>query len=252
MNLEHQGEPIALILDEKSKNNLLLSVDPKKENVMNFLKELKLNSSQSFQLIPNIKNERDILYITGASGSGKSFFAKKYIDNYKKIHPKNEIYLFSSLKEDTSIDKVKNLKRIKFSPEFLNDEITSEDFKNSLVIFDDTDCITDKKLRAKVQGILNNVLETGRHTKTSVIYTSHTPCNGNDTKKILNEAHSITVFPHGLGGRGLKYLLEQYLGLDKAQIKKIKGLESRAVTVLKTYPMCVLSEKESYTLNSDN
>jgi len=65
----------------------------------------------------------------------------------------------------------------------------------------------------------------------------------------LNEAHSVTIFPTGLGGRSLKYLLDSYMGLDKEQIKKIKKLESRWVTITKTYPMCVLSEKEAYILN---
>jgi hypothetical protein len=250
MNLEHVGSPIGLIVDDRTKNNLLLSVEPKKENVMNSLPEIKLPHHQHFQLIPNINNERDIHYITGASGSGKSFFAKKYIDQYRKLHPKREIYLFSSLKEDSSIDKVKNLRRIQLNPDFLNEDLTAEDFKDSLVIFDDTDCITDKKMRLKVQAILNNLLESGRHHRVSVIYTSHTPCNGNDTKKILNEAHSITVFPHGLGGRGLKYLLEQYLGLDKHQIKKMKNLDSRAVSVLKTYPQICLAEREAFVVTS--
>lgn len=251
MNLSHQGSPIGLIVNEKSKNeNQLLSVNSKKDETMNPFDELKLPSGKHFQLIPNVKNERDILYITGASGSGKSFFAKNYIDYYKKLYPKREIYLFSSLKEDSSIDKVKGLKRINLTPELLSEELSAEDFKECLVVFDDTDCITDKKMRVKVQAILNNLLETGRHTKTCVLYTSHTACNGNDTKKILNEAHSITIFPHGLGGRSLKYLLEQYLGLDKTQIKKIKNLESRAVTILKTYPQICLAEKEAFVLTT--
>ena len=98
--------------------------------------------------------------------------------------------------------------------------------------------------------ILNSLLETGRHFNASVIYTSHLPCAGNDTKRILNEAHSITIFPNGLGGRSLKYLLDSYLGLDKEQIKRVKKTDSRWVTIMKSYPMVVLTEKEAYTLSS--
>ena len=47
----------------------------------------------------------------------------------------------------------------------------------------------------------------------------------------------------------MKYLLDQYLGLDKEQIKRIKKLDSRWVTIMKSYPMIVLSEKEAYVLN---
>ena len=250
MNVENKGQAVALIQEsDKKKPNTILSIEPKKENVLTYMKELKVKDGQHFQQIPNISVERNILYITGASGSGKSYYTKNFVEQYKKIYPKREVYLFSSLSDDSSIDKIKKLRRIKLTPEFLNEDITAKDFVDSLVIFDDTDCITDKKVKLKVNGILNSLLETGRHFNASVIYTSHSACNGADTKKILNECHSITIFPHGLGGRSLKYLLEQYLGLDKAQIARVKHLNSRWVTIIKSYPMVVLSEKESYVLN---
>ena len=50
----------------------------------------------------------------------------------------------------------------------------------------------------------------------------------------------------------MKYLLDQYLGLDKQQIKKLKSLKSRWVSVVKGFPMIVLSEKEAYILNSQD
>ena len=55
MNLENQGESRALIVDESKKSsNILLSIEPKKENVYNYMKEIKLKEGQHFQLIPNI------------------------------------------------------------------------------------------------------------------------------------------------------------------------------------------------------
>jgi hypothetical protein len=251
MNLEDVGVPVALITFEgDKKKNKTLSIEQDKSNVETYLKELKLTKpKEKIQHIPNKKTERQILYITGASGSGKSFYTKLYCDQYKKLFPKNDIYLVSSINEDSSIDKVKGLKRIKLSTELLTTDLQAADFKDSMVIFDDTDCITNKIMRMKVNGILNMLLETGRHTNTSVIYTSHLATNGLDTKRILNEAHSVTIFPHSLGGRSLKYLLENYFGLDKHQIKKIKTLPSRWVTLIKSFPMVVLSEKEAYVLN---
>jgi len=251
MNLEDVGTPVALITFEgDKKKNKTLSIEQDKSNVETYLKELKLTKpKEKIQHIPNKKTERQILYITGASGSGKSYYTKHYCDQYKKLFPKNDIYLVSSINEDSSIDKVKGLKRIKLSNELLTTDLQAADFKDSMVIFDDTDCITNKMMRMKVNGILNMLLETGRHTNTSVIYTSHLATNGLDTKRILNEAHSVTIFPHSLGGRSLKYLLENYFGLDKYQIKKIKTLPSRWVTLVKSFPMVVLSEKEAYVLN---
>ena len=93
------------------------------------------------------------------------------------------------------------------------------------------------------------MLEIGRHHNVSVIFTSHNATMGLDTKRILNECHSITLFPKNLGGKTSKYLLDGYVGMDKDQIKKLKKVNSRWVTILKTYPQMVISEKEAYVLN---
>jgi len=228
-------------------------VSDKTEDVNHSMNELKLTKDVDvFQLIPSDR-ERDILYITGQSGSGKSWFAKNYINEYKKVHPKNEIYLFSSISEDESIDSIKGLKRVDINdPDFIEEDIELDEFKNSLVIMDDTDCIRNKKIKLKIDGILNMILETGRHANISVIFTSHLACAGNDTKRILNEAHSITIFPKSMGNKTLKYLLDSYLGLDQAQIKKVKKMKGgRHVSLLKTFPMVVMSEKHIFALNDD-
>ena len=80
-------------------------------------------------------------------------------------------------------------------------------------------------------------------------FVTHSACNGAETKLILNESNFITISPHVLDGRSLKYLLQEYLGLDRHQMKRLKNLSSRAVTILKSYPMCVISEKDAYVLN---
>jgi hypothetical protein len=253
MNFENQGTPVAVIKTEgRNARCPILCVEAKKESIRPF-NELNLKENEGrIQPIPNPEQERQILYITGASGSGKSYFTRQYCAEFQRIFPKRPIYLFSSINDDSSIDEIKGLKRIRLSPELLTEELTAGDFKDSMVIFDDTDCITDKAMKLKINGILNSILETGRHFNTYCIYTSHLPCAGNDTKRILNEAHSITFFPHSLGGRSLKYLLEAYLGLDKEQIKKIKALPSRWCMVAKTYPQVVISEKNAYLVSHSN
>jgi len=199
------------------------------------------------QQIPDPKTERSILYITAPSGSGKSYYSKEYIGEYHKVYPKRPVFVFSSLDDDITLDKIKYLKRINIKkPEFLSMELTAEDFKDSLVIFDDTDCITQKAIKLKVQSILGSILETGRHFNVSVIYTSHIATAGNDTKKILNECHSITIFPKNMGNKSSKYLFDQYLGLSKEEIKKVKSMSGRWVTIAKTYPMVIFGEKEAF------
>lgn len=250
MNFESEGQPIAIIQNAITKKLPVIHIDDGKKARHTF-ENLKLTGDEKFQQIPNNKTERQILYATGPSGSGKSYYCKEYCDQFRRLFPKRPIFMFSSISEDSSIDKVKGLKRIKLSKELIEDDLTAEDFKDSLVIFDDTDCITDKPLKLKVASILNSILETGRHFNVYCLYTSHLACAGNDTKRILNEAHSITFFPKNAGGRTLKYLLDNYLGLDKSQIKRIRNLKGRWATVIKSFPMVVMGEQDIYVLNHD-
>jgi len=104
-------------------------------------------------------------------------------------------------------------------------------------------------LRMRVQELLNSLLETGRHFNCEVIYTSHLATDGHATKRILNECKSVVIFPSGLGGRSIKYLLDNYFGLSADQIKRIKKLPSRWVSIQKGYPMCVIADKDAFILN---
>lgn len=139
---------------------------------------------------------------------------------------------------------MKGIKRIKLNDEFLNTDLDAEDFHDSLCIWDDTDCITDKKMVLKLRDLLGKMLNTGRHCNNSVIYLSHIACNGLQTKGILNECHTLTFFNATLGGRTKKYLLGEYLGLNKKQIEAVDKIEGRAITICKTYPMVLVAEKE--------
>ena len=70
-------------------------------------KKLRIPNNGVFQLLPDKTASRQILYITGASGSGKSTFTRKNIKEYQKIWKDSEVYLFSALKEDESLDEIK-------------------------------------------------------------------------------------------------------------------------------------------------
>ena len=48
--------------------------------------------------------------MTGPSGSGKSTHTGKYLEQWKKKDMDKEIYVFSSLPEDESLDDVKQKK----------------------------------------------------------------------------------------------------------------------------------------------
>jgi hypothetical protein len=141
---------------------------------------------------------------------------------------------------------------MKIDEELLNDSLTSEDFKNSMIVFDDIESIPSKTLNKEVHRILTDILTTGRHYNVSACCVYHNACNGALTKAILNECHAITMFPKTMGGRSMKYLLDNYLGLDKDEIKRLKKLKTRALTIVKGYPRLAIAEKEIICLGCDN
>jgi len=244
LNYDDVGKMIARVGDKK-----ILYVSDK--SVDDGFSDFKTKGEQTIQHIPDKNTERSVLYITGQSGSGKSFYSKNYIMEYHKLYPKRDVFMFSSLDSDTTLDKLKYIKRIKIKEDpFLQGDLNASDFKDSLSIFDDVDVISNKHIKSKVFSLLNSILETGRHFNASVIFTSHNATMGLDTKRILNECHSITLFPKNLGGKTSKYLLDGYIGLDKNQIKKLKKVNSRWVTIIKSYPQVILSEHEAWVVNT--
>ena len=217
------------------------------DSLIQEFRQLKIANDSKFQHIPDTTKEREILYITGPSGSGKSTYTRKYLEQYKKKYKNRPIYLFSSLPSDDSLDKV-GPKRIKLDERMHTDPIKVEELRESICIFDDIDVISEKKVRELVYDVLSQVLEIGRHYKIHCVVTNHLPTNGKDTRRILNEAHTVTYFPHSAGGKS-KYMLEEYVGLDKKQISYTKKQHSRACTILKNYPQCFMLEHEIGLLN---
>jgi len=255
LNLNKVGRPLAKIDGGKYSGHVVSVSDQflnsngkeEKDNLIKEFRQLKIANDSKFQHVPDTTKEREILYITGPSGSGKSTYTRKYLEQYKKKFKNRPIYLFSSLPSDESLDKVQP-KRIKLDETIHTDPIAVEELKESICIFDDIDVISDKKIREGVYTILNQVLEIGRHYKIHCVVTNHLPTNGKDTRRILNEAHTVTYFPHSAGGK-IKYMLEEYVGLDKKQIAYMKRQNSRACAIFKNYPQCYLLEHEIGLLN---
>lgn len=214
-------------------------------------KEIILDEDSSFTQIPIISDtQRDVLYVAGASGSGKSYYTASYARNFKKIFPNKPIYVFSQLHDDKVIDALEPI-RITINEEMLEEPIHIDELeRGSLVIFDDTDAITEKKLLNAVNALKRELLEVGRHNRIYIVITSHLINNHNQTKTILNECTSITVFPQGGSKHAINYVCTKYLGFSKHDVEKLLKQPSRWVTVLKAFPTTILTENTCYLLSA--
>ena len=233
-------------------NGQVIYIDPninEMDSASNF-KHLRIPNTATFQMIPDSSHERDVYYVCGPSGSGKSYFVREYCKQYKKKFKDNEVYVFSNLKEDPTLDVIK-LKRFKLDSSLYEDPLPVENLKGSCVIFDDTDCISDKKIKNAVVDLLNQCLEVGRHYKITVLITFHLPSDRHTTRKMLNECHYFVYFPHSCGNK-IRYVLSNYLDIDEKQMKYFKRLNSRFICIRKNFPLAYVSEHEVGLLNVDS
>jgi hypothetical protein len=80
---EKLGAPIAII--QSKKGNKFLYVKDR-----NSIKSFSCNDDETVQQIPNVLKERDVVYCSGMSGSGKSFYIKNFALWYQKLYKDRE------------------------------------------------------------------------------------------------------------------------------------------------------------------
>lgn len=208
------------------------------------------NDNNKIVPVPDI-DTRECIYVSAPSGAGKSTYVADYAVQYKKLYPKNPIYMFSRVPKDKSIDSKVKVKRIMINENLVNNPIEPDELTNSLVIFDDIDTIPDKKQKLAVVKIRTDLLQTGRHEDVYVASTTHQISNYRETRELLAESRAVTFFPGSGDTYHIEYFLRKYTGMKKQEdINKIIGLPSRWVTIYKTYPMYILHEQGVMLMNN--
>jgi hypothetical protein len=246
-NLNNIGRSICQIDGGKCNGKIVCYTDTNSnDDNMNLFKEfshLELNGDSKFSPYPDKTKERNVIACFGPSGSGKSWYIKLFLKAYKKEFPRNEIYMFSKLKDDRSLDDVGGIKRVKIDDDLLDDPLETDDFRDSCVIMDDTDALLNKHHKRAVDDLKNSILETGRHTNSTLLITSHLACKGLETRTVLNESHQITIYLSS--GSSYDYLLTNYLGFSRKQIINLKSFaeNSRWVTIVRGFPQIIYTEK---------
>ncbi len=233
--------PVAIVSGGYYDKEVLYCYD--KDDKKSKSKDVKLPPDSSFCLLPSTKKDkREIYYVAGASGSGKSYQARGIAERYKKLYPDREIYLISKLTEDETLDTMKTgrPKRIKVETLLSNPIEDISIFKDSLVIFDDFDTFP-APMDKIVQRLIDDIASMGRHHNTSMMCLSHYLSNYKKTRLILNEASHFIVYPQATSYHALKALLGNYLGVDKEEVKKMRSY-GRWVCLHKCYPQFMISE----------
>jgi adenylate kinase family enzyme len=246
--------------DKAELNDALKSgLEPDDENLTkifyNFLDYIKeknckftLRTGGKLEPLPNPKVVEKVL-ISGISGSGKSTFAAQYIRNYLKQHRGNNFFIISSVDEDEVLDRLEP-ERLDYN-EIAQDGIDMSELEDSLVLYDDIGTIQPKSVRKVIEGTRDHLLETGRHSRTSVINVSHLITNHHESRRILNEAQSVVLFPKS-NARAIKKYLVEYQNFDKDLISRCLNLKSRWFMIKGTpsgvHVPIIISEKSAFCI----
>ena len=211
-------------------------------------KSIELDDEGQFELLPNPDpKKREVFYICGQSGSGKSFIAKGLAAMYHKLNPERGVYLVSKLKEDATLDALKFMKRLSIDS-FIEEAPEIDEFKDCMVIFDDFDTLTGPAEKT-IQKLIEDLCIMGRHSNTTLLILSHYLTNYKKTRLILNEATHIVVYPQSTAYAGLKHLLHNYAGVDDDDLSKHRKLGSRWLCYFKGYPSLMVAQRDAELLH---
>lgn len=246
------GQPIATITSGKYKGEVIfLDHNAIEDGQVEGCHKIDMRSHKLSPLLNT--DARQVCYISGPSGSGKSYYASNLAKTYQKIFPDRDVYLFSrtDYKNDPAYVPLKPL-QVNIDEKLIEEpiDIARDIQAGSLMIFDDVGTIRDDKIKKEVFKLMEDIMEVGRKLEISLIITNHL-VNPNERKfgrTVMNELQSFTFFPKSGSAHQVTYCLKNYFGMSKKQIEEIMALPSRWVTVLKNYPQCVMHERGAYLL----
>lgn len=230
----------------------------------------------TLEVCPLIGNydTRECILVSGANGSGKSYWVGDYAMKWQKLFPKSPIFLLSNkpIEDEPCFNKLKKIEQIPLTQKRLIDIIGKDEFKNtskiaeesdeedeidesyapyqyfvsktgqSLVICDDFE--SDGKIEKMVRTIINSILRVGRAKRVYCIIVSHTLCGGQKTKTFFTECDAFCLFSKsGISPYHLKYCLRNYTTMNENQITKIMDSNSRWVYLHKN-PKYVIEQSK--------
>jgi predicted AAA+ superfamily ATPase len=170
--------------------------------------------------------QNDVILITGPKGVGKTQLVKLLANIYHNRYPRNRVIIFCGIKGlynelpyaiNVDLDQVAEEETQKFKSDFSGIPDTSE-FKDSLVIFDDTERHSNPKIERMHYQLVNVLAQNGRNFNVCLLVVLHQLNKGLQSTTLLREADSVVIFPNAYN-TNTNNTLVNYFGMDKVIVK---------------------------------
>ena len=219
------------------------------------------------QLLREGEQERDVVYINGASGIGKSWFVNLFCKLYHLFYPNNKIFFLTlnDFKGDKSLthslyielnlnDFIEQMSETDDNGESGLEKFSkSHDVSKCMFVFDDIGVLkNDKKKEKMCWNIIDCILENKRKAMISVAVISHISTNYRQTALITREAKNYVFSAKNLQTLSDR-MLRTYLGLTSKQLSWIMNhlddsrwvsLNSSTKTIITQFLVCSLKESK--------
>ena len=226
-------------------------MNEKLKKCLEFATSEKVFLKPVYNTMPDRKNQ--IVTLFGSSGAGKSHKINDICMRNPAIRNSvaPSIYLFSSVgDDDPSYKPIKNFYGERFiwidPREVKSDTLNVKSYKpKTVLIFDDINSISDKRVRAMVVRFRNNCLEIARHNSLVIISSEHLFHNRAHTQKLRNSSAYLVLYPRN-SPKPIDDVLETQMNYNRHErtdlIKKVKR-EGRAQFIHVDRPPYLINEK---------
>lgn len=219
-------------------------------------KDLGIKGKVNF-FFPSIEG-RQVIFIAGRSGAGKSVWIRNWCMLYQKL-TKRPVFMISSKTEDESTDQKEdpgygmisgklNMDQVELNEDNIDDftgPYILDKFKNSTVIFDDV--FNKKPLQKKFDFLLNMFIALGRQNEINILVSRHQLQDMNN-KLLKEECTSTIVFPnHSFKKHILDYLKQ--IGMERHVIGKVVKTKDRWVAIRTQCPLVGVTSSKIFNLN---
>jgi hypothetical protein len=176
-------------------------ISQKLKTTLEFSPNEKVFLKPVFDTMPDRTNF--VTFVCGSSGAGKSYSVNDLLMRNPAIQSTTvpSVHLFSSVgNSDPSYRPIRDYYGERFiyhDPRDLqSDALDKRSYRpKSVIIFDDVNSISNKKIRARIVQFRENLLEIARHQSLVIICTEHLFHARNATQRLRNSAAYFILFP---------------------------------------------------------